>query len=184
MGEPKALLRVGGRTLLERHLARLREAGCVDLVAVVRPADAARARAASRRLAFAHTLVAADTPSQAASLVSALRHVRLAPGDALAITPVDLLPPRVETLLALTSALDAPFDGAPEPPLAVTPAHRGRGGHPAVVRASVLAPYLRGETPPLRDVLSELARRRRRLEVDDPSVAGDFDEPADLPRYG
>lgn len=182
MGGPKALVRVGGQTLLERHLARLHEAGCVDLAAVVRTADAPAARAATGHLPFAIALVAADTASQAASLVAALRRLRLAPGDALVVTPVDLLPPRAETLLALAAALDVPSAGAPEPPLAVTPTHRGRGGHPAVVRAVVLAPYLRGETPPLRDVLSELARGRRRLEVDDPSIAGDFDEPTDLPR--
>lgn len=183
MGGPKALLRVGGRTLLERHLARLRDAGCADLVAVVRPADAVAARAVADRLPFAARLVAADTPSQAASLVAALGRVRLAPDDALVVTPVDLLPPRVETLLALAAALDAPSGPAAEAPLAVTPSHRGRGGHPAVVRALVLAPYLRGETPPLRDLLATLARRRRRLEVEDPSIAGDFDEPADLPRH-
>ena len=143
------------------------------MLAVVRPADADAARAIARRLPFEVTLVAATTPSQAASLVAALGHLVLEAGDAVAITPVDLLPPRPETVRALAAALESA--------LAATPSHRGQGGHPALVRPEVLAPYLRGETPPLRDVLEALATRRVRVEVDDAAITGDFDRPDDLP---
>ncbi|MBX3204497.1 MAG: NTP transferase domain-containing protein [Labilithrix sp.] len=179
MGGPKALLRLGGRTLLERHLERLHEAGCADLLAVVRPADADAASAVARELGCAVEIVAAATPSQAASLVAALRRVALAADDVVAITPVDLLPPRVDTVRALAARLEGPFASS-ERVLAATPSFRGEGGHPALVRAAALAPYLRGETPPLREVLAALGPRRARLEVDDPSVTGDLDEPADL----
>jgi molybdenum cofactor cytidylyltransferase len=173
MGGPKALVRVGGRTLLEQHLCTLHQSGCAELLAVVRPADADAARAMTLRLPFEVTLVAATTPSQAASLVVAVRHLLLGTDALLAVTPVDLLPPRAETVRALASALDDV--------LAATPRYRGRGGHPALLRAEIVAPYVRGETPPLRDVLDALGERRVRIEVDDAAVAGDFDWPADLP---
>jgi molybdenum cofactor cytidylyltransferase len=177
MGGPKAFVSVDGKTLLERHLERLHAAGCISVLAVVRPSDAEVARTVSarvRRLSGGLTLVAATTPSQAASLVVAVRHLvrALSDDDAVAITPVDLLPPRVDTMLALASTLDDA--------LAVTPTYRGRGGHPALVRPEVLAPYVRGETAPLRDVLGALGASRTRLAVDDPAIAGDFDWPSDL----
>ncbi len=174
MGGPKALVRVGGRTLLERHLERLHESGCTSVTAVVRPADADAAHAIARRLAFDVSLIAATTPSQAASLASALGQLELQDGDAVAITPVDLLPPRPATVRALAAALRSA--------LAATPSYRGHGGHPALVRPEVLAPYVRGETPPLRDILEALGARRVRVEVDDVAVIGDFDRPDDLPR--
>jgi CTP:molybdopterin cytidylyltransferase MocA len=173
MGLPKALLRLGGRTLLERHVLRLHESGVVDVLAVVRPDDADEARATLRQLPFEVTLVSATTPSQAASLVVAARHLPIGPGDIVAVTPVDLMPPRPETIVTLASTLVHT--------LAATPSYRGRGGHPALLRAAVIAPYLRGETPPLRDVLAALGRDRLRVEVDDAAVVGDFDQPSDLP---
>lgn len=176
MGGPKALVHVGGRALLERHLERLHASGCTSVTAVVRPADADVARAIARRLPFDVTLVAAATPSQAASLASAIGQLVLEDGDVVAITPVDLLPPRPATVRALAAAL------ASASALAATPSFRGQGGHPALVRPEVLAPYVRGEPPPLRDVLEALGARRVRVEVDDAAVTGDFDRPDDLPR--
>lgn len=174
MGGPKALVLLGGRALLERHLERLHESGCTSVTAVVRPADADAAYAIARRLPFDVTLVAATTPSQAASLASAIGRLVLEDGDVVAITPVDLLPPRPATVRALEAALGSA--------LAATPSYHGQGGHPALVRPEVLAPYVRGETPPLRDVLEALGARRLRVEVDDAAVTGDFDRPDDLPR--
>ena len=88
---------------------------------------------------------------------------------ALSGTKTDLRPPRLDTLCAL-----ATFDSD-----AVFPRHRGRNGHPIVVRARLLEPY-RGavDPPPLKETLAAV---RVAVDVHDPAVLGDFDRPDDLP---
>ncbi|MCW5832636.1 MAG: NTP transferase domain-containing protein [Labilithrix sp.] len=145
MGGPKALLRVGGRTLLERHLARLRDAGCADLVAVVRPPTPSRRHAPSRTASVRGPARrgghASERPrSSRRSGVCGSR-----PTTRSSSPPSISLPPRVETLLALAAALDARRARRPEAPLAVTPSHRGRGGAPGLVGARPRA------LPPRRD---------------------------------
>lgn len=163
MGQPKALLEVEGRTLIEAHVAQLRS--MVDAVTViVRPEVAARLPSLDARV------VARATSSQAASLASALvgfdAHVWV-------VTPVDLVPPQPETLRMLLAALTDGID-------AVTPEHAGRGGHPVVVRAAVLAPYRAGAMLPLRERLGQV--RRAKIVVDDPGVLGDLDFVEDVAR--
>lgn len=161
MGGPKADLVLDGTTLLAQHVARLREVSAAHVVAVVRAPQAVDAE-----------LVVGATAHPGASLaraVAALERFAAHAGDAVIVTPVDLRPPSVTTLRTLVAAL-----GVAD---AATPRYAGRSGHPAVVRRAVLAPY-RTSAPRLRDVLA--AVRRLRVDVEDPSVLGDFDTPADL----
>lgn len=171
MGRPKALLELGGRTLIEAHVARLRSVADVVTV-VVRPEVAARLPPLDARI------VARVTSSQAESLASALASTRDAETNESSasvwiVTPVDLVPPQPDTLRALLGALGEGID-------AVTPEYAGRGGHPVVTRASVLQPYGAGATLPLRERLREV--RRMKLAVDDPRVLGDFDVVDDIDR--
>jgi CTP:molybdopterin cytidylyltransferase MocA len=175
MGGPKALLLVEGRTLLERHVERLLEAGCAPVLAVVRPGlplpDALRGVG---RVHLAEVVTASPAESLAAGVEalcallpggrSALARVRLLVG------PVDLVPPRVETLRALLSALEGEV-------LAATPAHQGRGGHPVALRGTLLAGVGEGAAPTLREVLAAAGARRVRLAVEDAAVLGDLDTP-------
>jgi molybdenum cofactor cytidylyltransferase len=159
MGGPKALLRVGGESLVALHVARFAEVGCPSLI-VTRP-ELIAAMPSAR-------VIGADTRSQAESLQVALAEVQ----DALVfITPVDLLPPLAGTLQALLRALTHDYD-------AVTPQYGAHGGHPVLARRAIFDPTLLS----LRDRLTHV--RRLRLPVDDPTVALDFDTPSQLAEAG
>lgn len=165
MGRPKALLQLGDRTLIEAHVTRLRSVA--DTVTIV-----VRAEVAASLPPLDARVVVRATSSQAASLASAfvatidVEGTERVDGSVWIVTPVDLVPPRHDTLRALIAALGEGVD-------AVTPEHEGRGGHPVVMRASVLDPYRVGATLPLRERLREV--RRAKIPVDDPRVLGDFD---------
>ena len=96
-------------------------------------------------------------------------------GEALvAVSPVDLDPAAWRCVPALAEALVfGPADVA-------KPFHAGRRGHPVVVRAAVLAGYVRGDAAPLREVLREAPWRAVEVAVDDAAVLGDFDTPEAL----
>lgn len=172
MGGPKTRLVLDGRSLLEHHVERLRALGCRAVAAVVRPGEVAPdARLGAR-------VLPARTESPAASLALALRSIHraesVAPNDLVVIVPVDMLPAHPTTLAALIAAALASNDVE-----AVTPRYRGRGGHPVVVRAGLVAGHLEErDPPPLRDIV----RRARRVlvEVDDDAVLSDLDTPDDL----
>jgi CTP:molybdopterin cytidylyltransferase MocA len=174
LGGPKALLRVRGVPLIVQHLRRLRELGCARMVFVVPDALAAEATAVLADPAA--LVVGVDTSSQAESLQRGLRALdaALASDACLLITPVDLVPPRLDTLRALAAAMDA---GAS----AVAPSHAGRHGHPLLVRRRLLDEYTNDDEPlpPLNRVVAE---RRHFVEVDDAAVLADLDEPADVAR--
>jgi CTP:molybdopterin cytidylyltransferase MocA len=202
MGGSKALLVVDARPLVVRHVQRLAELGCESIAVVVRPdvawlVSSLLEKAAEARL-FAQgvdvRIVAAATPSQAASLAAGLATWRSSIDPAIArgrevvlVTPVDMRPASLATLRALRNALDA--DAAA---LAATPTCSGRGGHPVAARADLLAPYDVASTgstsstapstdpPPLRDVLASAGARRVRVAVLDENILDDLDEPADL----
>ncbi len=166
MGGPKALLALGGVTLVERHIQRLLEVGCGRVVVIVRP-DVAGLLATLGRGQV--SLLAAETAAPSETLAVGVR--ALGGLTSAVVTPVDLLPPPAAVYGALLGAL---AEGAS----AATPTHGGRDGHPVALAGSALAPYLKS-APILRDVLRSL-RDRRRVEVGTPSVLGDWDEPADV----
>jgi CTP:molybdopterin cytidylyltransferase MocA len=173
LGQPKARLLIHGVPLALLHVRRAREAGCGRIVVVTRRAD--------REWVGREAQVAvSEEAEQAGSLgvgVSALFGdgvgVGVGDGDGVLVTPVDALPARVETISRLVGALGSGVD-------AVSPVMGARGGHPVIVRASVLRRAYAGAAPPLRDVLSGLGARRQRLEVDDPNVVTNLDTPADV----
>lgn len=154
MGGPKARLLIGGETLLSLHVRRFREAGCGGVIAVVGPNDVAIVKDAIAAISTA--------PDPAGSLRIGLATTS---ADVVVITPVDVLPAKVETLAALEKALTSAHH-------AVTPA----SGHPVVIRRAALD----GFTGTLRDVLTNLGDRRLRIDVDDEAIARDLDVPADV----
>ncbi|WP_394823267.1 NTP transferase domain-containing protein [Pendulispora albinea] len=180
LGGPKALLLLEGRTMAERHVERALDVGCDPVVLVVRPEVAQKVDAR----ACPHVRLAlSEAPDPAGSLAVGLR--TLGECERVLITPVDTLPASKEICARLRAALDL---GA----MAATPAHRGRGGHPVLCRAEVLADYRAGGAdridsvpgaegfPPLRTVLSALGPARVRVEVDEPTIPIDLDTPQDL----
>lgn len=159
MGGPKARLLIGDETLASLHVRRFREAGCTDVVVVLRRED--------RALDLDATVAISSAPDPAGSLAIGLG---AASGALVMVTPVDVLPAKVETIRALARAVSDGIDAA-------TPVHDGRGGHPIVARRAVLEA---AAGRPLRDVLAALGVRRARVDVDDSAVAIDLDTPADV----
>lgn len=169
MGGPKALLEVDGAPLVQRHVERLQEAGCQAVAVVVRPPEASRVEGLVG--IGLHTgsvrVVPALTSAPAESLAVGLRALWAGPlpvlqasEHGLLVTPVDLLPPRVETLHTLLAALEGGV-------LAATPRYRGRGGHPVALRGAAVEGLLgvgEGPLPSLRDVLQWLGERRVRVQ--------------------
>jgi molybdenum cofactor cytidylyltransferase len=177
MGGPKALLERDGVPLLLLHVERALELGIAHVSAIVRPdvSDRLAPQLAPHRGRL--SLLAARTGSQASSLTLLVRELaqrgRLHRDRPFLITPVDVLPCTPSTFRALCTTLTP---GA----MAATPTHRGRGGHPVLVRGELLASYLEGplDAPPtLRDVLRGAGTGRKRVEVQDPTIRSDLDTP-------
>lgn len=124
-------------------------------------------------------LVASDAPDELGPAGSlAVAAGRLGSAEVVVVAPVDTLPARPQTVAALLSRLRS---GDP-PPLAVRPRHKGRGGHPVVLRAPALARYREADPPPLRDHLRALGDRCVDEDVQDAAVLLDLDTPADVVR--
>jgi CTP:molybdopterin cytidylyltransferase MocA len=129
-------------------------------------------------------LVVSEAPDElgpAGSLAAATPHLGSEP--LVLVTPVDLPPARPALVQRLLSAL---LDSAARID-AVKPRFAGRGGHPVLVRRSVLTPYERAASalrppPPLRDVLRSLGVRSIGMDVDDPAALIDWDVSAELGR--
>jgi len=168
MGGAKARLVVSGTSLASTHATRLREAGCDDVVMVVRTEDA--------DVVPANVLTAiSSAPEPAGSLLVGLKRLPIDGNvgeEIVVITPIDVVPVRADTIRALARELDR--GGT----VAATPTCRGRGGHPVVLRRKVLDEL----TPDgsLRDVLSALGVRRVRMETDDLAILTDLDMPDDV----
>lgn len=177
MGRPKAFLRLGGLTFLERAVAALRDGGCGPVVVVAGPrGDAAAdeiADAANRLGAIATRNPEAESP-QVASLRAGLRALG---GDveAAIVTPVDIPRAEAEVVRALIDAFAAtrcpiaqPFDGA-------------RHGHP-VLFARAVWPELMADPLPdgARTVIHAHAAERAEVRVSVLPV--DVDTPDDFRR--
>jgi len=170
LGGPKALLVVAGIPLVALHATRFLEAGCREVVVVVRAEVAGRiVLPAKVRVAIS----AAEDP--AGSLAVGLADIGTSDDESVFIAPVDVLPARVTTLAVLAAAI---AEGAE----AATPRRHGMSGHPVVARASVLDAYRVGRTPRLCDVLDALGERRVRVAVEDDAVTSEINAPADAQR--
>jgi len=173
LGQPKARLLIHGVPLALLHVRRAREAGCGRIVVVTRRAD--------REWVGREAEVAvSEEAEQAGSLRVGVEGMfgggggdGDGDGDWVLVTPVDALPARCETIARLFAATGDGVD-------AVTPVVGGTGGHPVLLRASVLRRAYAGAAPPLRDVLHGLGARRLRVEVGDPNVVTNLDTPADV----
>jgi molybdenum cofactor cytidylyltransferase len=170
MGGSKALLTLDGVSGVEAHATKLRDAGCSQVVAAIRPLALA-----SLGVVKEARLVASDAPDQAGSLAVVLREVRLLADVIVIVTPVDAAPAGLMTLEKLVDEVERGAQAA-------TPRFEGKSGHPMVCRRSVLEPYMtrKASYPPLREVLRGLGSARVRIDVSDPRVVVDLDTPEDV----
>ncbi len=166
--------RVGGRPLLQHALAGLAP-WCTEMVVV-----------AGHRHALVADLVAgtpavrvAINPDPDRGMFSSVQTGAAALGAGPAgvfVLPVDCPLVSAPTHRTLRDAFLAHHARRP-----VIPTHGGRGGHPVLLPAAVLAASL---AAPAGTTLRDLLRRHDpvRLPVDDPAVRMDLDTPDDLAR--
>jgi len=176
MGRPKALLQCGpgGETFVIRLIRALVEAGIRDVVIVSRPHDAALAAAVAEEPAA--TLIENPDPDrgQLSSLQSGIAEAERRGAAGVLVIPVDI--PMVQAATIARAA--TVFKASVAPIVRVT--HQGRHGHP-VLFAAHLFDELRRADPAVgaKAVLASHAADLLNLEVDDPGVLRDVDEPAD-----
>ena len=176
MGGPKALLvNENGQPLAWAH-ALERYGDCRTTVIVAR-ADVVPVLERCRPAAVHAELIAskeADELGPAGSIRAAMQALSLGQDEWVLLSPVDCPPApqaTVEQLVAASHGVDA-----------VRPRVEGRGGHPVLLRAAVLAEY-RQQARPLRDVLRAMSTERiRDVQLPDRSLLNDFDTPTDWGR--
>ena len=168
MGEPKALLTLGGETFVDRLIAAFE--GSCDPVIVVTGYHSAAVRAGARRDA-----VFVENPHPERGMLSSLQcGIAAVPLDCegAMFLPVDQ--PRVSraTIAAVLAARHA---------LLAVPVCAGTRGHPVWIRRELFAEFA-AETESAREVIHRHAAQRREVPVDDAGVLDDIDTPDDYRR--
>ena len=169
MGTPKALLQYQGETFLDR-LIRLFSTVC-DPVVVVLGHDASRIQAGLEKPGDALFVVNPDPDRGMLSSLQCGTGIPACVGsDAVLFTPVDH--PNIEAS-TIASLSDSFFTH--RAPVTV-PIFQGRKGHPVCISREVIRELL--ALPPTSDT-GEVVRAHpiRRIEVDDPGVVSDIDDP-------
>ena len=170
MGTPKALLRYRDESFLDT-LIGLFQARCAPVI-VVLGAAAREVRAATTRAA-AFVENERWEGGQTSSMQCGLRAVP-ADADGVLLTLVDHPAVKMETIDAL---LDVDMAGR-RPPLRV-PVYQGRNGHPIWFSRGLIREFLAlEESGAARDVVRAHAAETEYLDVEDPGVLADIDDPA------
>ena len=170
MGSPKALLEFQGETFLDR-LIGLFSRRCSPVIAVL-GAGREIVRAGMRRSAEA---VLVDNPDfhsgQLSSMQCGLRAVP-ADADGVLFTLVDHP--------AVTSAtIDALLDAAPASAPLRIPRHASRRGHPIWISVSLIPEFLAlPASSSAREVINRHENRIAYIDVEDPGILADVDDPA------
>ena len=166
MGFPKALLDFHGETFLDR-LIRLFTPHCAPVVAVL-GAEADRIRAGLQSADRATIVVNPDyRQGQLTSMQAGLRAIPPTAAGVL-FTLVDHPNSSPATITALCG-YDAPF---------VIPRFQGRRGHPIWFHPSLIPEFLNLDaTQTARVILDRYAPQIRYVDVDDPGILDDIDDP-------
>jgi molybdenum cofactor cytidylyltransferase len=170
MGTPKALLRYQGETFLDR-LIRVLSTVC-DRVVVVLGHDGETIRASLSE--HAHVSFAVNPDPERGMLSSLQCGLRILPAgaDGIFFTPVDHPNIASATIEALAQAFEA--HRAP----VTVPVYQGVRGHPVCITRALAVELL--ELPlsaQASDVIHRYTAARQLVEVDDPGVVADIDDP-------
>ena len=168
MGSPKALLEFRGETFLDR-LTGIFSDFCEPVVVVV-GAEAGQIRCGVKHPERA--LFAENANYQLGQLSSMQCGLRMLPAttDGVLFTLVDHPNPQPSTIAALLEQ--------PRPPLAI-PRCRGRRGHPIYFDAALAAEFLSiPADSQAKVVIARHLDRTRWVDVDDPGILDDVDDPA------
>jgi len=171
MGTPKALLRFGGETFLDRLIRLL--SGETAPVIVVLGHQASEIRSSLECGAEARFVV---NPDPERGMLSSLQcGLEAVPGEAQAVmfTPVDhpnLESSTLGTLVERFAAERAPV---------TIPEYQGRHGHPVLIARPLIAELLAlPATAQASDVIHRYGSETSYVAVDDPAVSTDIDDPA------
>jgi nicotine blue oxidoreductase len=179
MGEPKAFLRLDGRSFLERAVRALREGGCEDVVVVAGPReDDVQRQVAETALALGARVAVngAAGSEQVDSLRIGLRAMREEAVAAI-VSPVDVPGVVAESVLLLAGEFRRTGGEI------VVPTHGGRHGHPVLFARAAWGELLEGDLPDgARTVIHARARAGRLVEVPVDALPADVDTPEDLRR--
>ena len=168
MGSPKALLTIGSETFADRLIGVFD--ACCSPVVVVLGHDADRIQAGiAREARFVfnpdHAL------GQLTSFQCGLRSIHTAP-DAVLFTPVDYPSFSRATVTALLHAFER------QRPPVVVPRCDGRHGHPVLIAAELVDEFLAlPSDASARDVIHRHAGHTLYVDVDDPGINRDVDDP-------
>ena len=166
MGSPKALLPFKGQTFLTRLIATF-EPEC-DKVVVVLGHNADVIRPALTGTS-AHIVVnPSPEQGQLTSLQTGLKAVQ--DTDYIFFTPVDY--PAIDPATVRTLRTQTPADGP------VVPQNQGRHGHPVLIPVSIARELLAlPQSETARTVMHRHIPNTRYIEVDDPGILLDVDDP-------
>lgn len=168
MGSPKALLEFRGATFLDGLIELF--AGFCEPVVVVVGCEAERIRSGLRRPERA--IFAENSGYRMGQFSSMQCGLRMIPQTAEGVLFTLVDHPNVQPF-TLRALLEAPLA-----PLAI-PRFEGRRGHPIVFRRELIAEFL--SLPPdsqAKSVVNRYADQARFVDVDDPGIRDDVDDPA------
>ena len=169
MGSPKALLEFQGETFLDR-LIGLFSRRCSPVIAVL-GADQETVRAGLRRAGEA--LIVENPAFRLGQLSSMQCGLRAMPADADGV-----LFTLVDHPVVASATIDALLDLGGSAPLRI-PRYDGRRGHPIWISRSVVPQFL--ALPPAssaKEVVTQHAGETACIDVDDPGILADIDDPA------
>lgn len=178
MGQPKLLLPLGGRTILEWVVAALRTGGAEHVIVVIGPHVAelqGPAKAAGAEICMLHE----PTPNMRATVEHGLRWLeeRYQPGseDAFLLAPADHPMFEADVVRSLCTAL------LHDPTRSIfIPVHAGRRGHPTLIRWRHVSEMMsRPAQTGINSYLRECSEQIREIPVADPGVLCDLDTPED-----
>ncbi len=169
---PKAHVRLGEETFLERVVCTSREAGLDRIWAVGSPTDSLLP-AACAGLRIHYVLNPTPALGMSSSIHTGLAAALAETRRALLIFPVDVPLVRANTLVALLAAEHADS--------CARPLHDGHHGHPILLGAALAARVLAlGPDTPLRDALASLRATLIDVPVDDAATLQNVNTPEDL----
>lgn len=178
MGEPKALLRAGDETFLQRAVNALREGGCAYVVVVTARLDDETARQIAEEAAALDAGIAVNPAAESEQADSLRIGLMSLPPEAQAavVAPVDV--PDVSGAL-VRAVIDAHRrTGAP----VALPAREGRHGHPVLFARRVFAELMHPGLPQgARTVIHAHAADLAGVPVD--ALPPDLDTPEEYRRW-
>jgi CTP:molybdopterin cytidylyltransferase MocA len=173
MGAFKPLLPLGNSTFIERVITTLSDAGAEDIVVVTgRDTTLVEQALANYPVTFIHNKDYATTDMfHSASIGLAFMADRV---DCIFFTPVDVPLFSVTTVRLLAEDIQKSGDHI------ITPVHRGKNGHPIVMRSDAAKALISNKSDKgLRGAIDAYEGPKGIIEVDDPGILYDSDTPED-----